>query len=217
MRKLTLLVAGLFMLCASAVYGQSRTISGTVVTSSDNEPVIGASILVKGTTNGTISDVDGSFELQVSDGAILVVSYVGLKTAEVPAKNGVVVKLEADAVALDEVISVAYGTSTKKAFAGSAAVVSSETMEKKNPTEISKALAGTVAGVQVVNTSGQPGSTASIRIRGIGSVNASAAPLYVVHGIPLTGGDLSSIDPSDIATTTILKDATATSLYGSIV
>lgn len=215
MRKLTLLVAGLFMLCASAVYGQSRTISGTVVTSSDNEPVIGASILVKGTTNGTISDVDGSFELQVSDGAILVVSYVGLKTAEVPAKNGVVVKLEADAIVLDEVISVAYGTSTKKAFAGSAAVVSSETMEKKNPTEISKALAGTVAGVQVVNTSGQPGSTASIRIRGIGSVNASAAPLYVVDGIPLTGGDLSSIDPSDIATTTILKDATATSLYGS--
>ena len=215
MRKLTLLVAGLFMLCASAVYGQSRTISGTVVTSSDNEPVIGASILVKGTTNGTISDVDGSFELQVSDGAILVVSYVGLKTAEVPAKNGVVIKMEADAVALEEVITVAYGTSTKKAFAGSATVVSSEQMDKKNPTEISKALAGTVAGVQVVNTSGQPGSTASIRIRGIGSVNASSAPLYVVDGIPLTGGDLSSIDPSDIATTTILKDATATSLYGS--
>lgn len=215
MRKLTLLVAGLFMLCASAVYGQSRTISGTVVTASDNEPVIGASILVKGTTNGTISDVDGSFELQVSDGAILVVSYVSLQTTEVPAKNGVVIKMEAGAYEIDEVITVAYGTSTKKAFAGSATVVSSEQMEKKNPTEISKALAGTVAGVQVVNTSGQPGSTASIRIRGIGSVNASAAPLYVVDGIPLTGGDLSSIDPSDIATTTILKDATATSLYGS--
>lgn len=215
MRKLTLLVAGLFMLCASAVYGQSRTVSGTVVSLEDNEPVIGASILVKGTTNGTISDYDGKFELQVPDNAILVVSYMGMKTLEVPAKNGMVIEMEADAIVLDDVITVAYATSTRKAFAGSAAVVGSEQMEKKNPTEISKALAGTVAGVQVVNTSGQPGSTASIRIRGIGSINASAAPLYVVDGIPLTGGDLSSIDPSDIATTTILKDATATSLYGS--
>ncbi|HRS68467.1 MAG TPA: SusC/RagA family TonB-linked outer membrane protein, partial [Paludibacteraceae bacterium] len=176
---------------------------------------IGASILVKGTTNGTISDYDGKFELQVPDNAILVVSYMGMKTLEVPAKNGMVIEMEADAIVLDDVITVAYATSTRKAFAGSAAVVGSEQMEKKNPTEISKALAGTVAGVQVVNTSGQPGSTASIRIRGIGSINASAAPLYVVDGIPLTGGDLSSIDPSDIATTTILKDATATSLYGS--
>ena len=107
MRKLTLLVAGLFMLCASAVYGQSRTISGKVVSLDDNEPVIGASIQVKGTTTGTISDVDGSFEIQVSDGAVLVVSYVGLKTTEVVAKKGMVIAMESDAVLIDEVIACA--------------------------------------------------------------------------------------------------------------
>ncbi|HRS68326.1 MAG TPA: SusC/RagA family TonB-linked outer membrane protein, partial [Paludibacteraceae bacterium] len=214
MRKLTLLVAGLFMLCASAVYGQSRTISGKVVSLDDNEPVIGASILVKGTTNGTISDVDGGFELSASPEDTLVVSYIGMSSVQILAKNAKIISLQSSATELEEVVTFAYATGTKKSFTGSATIVGSEKIEKKNATEVSKALAGEVAGLQVVSTSGQPGTSASVRIRGIGSVNSSTDPLYVVDGIPYDG-DVSAIDPSDIASTTVLKDATATSLYGS--
>lgn len=211
MRRFTLMLTAFLMLGTISVFAD---IKGTVVSGENDEPVIGASILVKGTTNGTITDMDGVFELSVSAGDVLVVSYIGMKTQEVPAKNGMTIRLEEDAQMIDEVISVAYGTSTKKSFTGSATVVNSEKIEKKNATEVSKALAGEVAGVQVVSSTGQPGSNASIRIRGIGSVNSSTAPLYVVDGVPFDG-DLSGIDPSDIASTTVLKDATATSLYGS--
>lgn len=211
MKKFTLLLTAFLTLGAGLALAD---VKGTVVSGENDEPVIGASIVVKGTTNGTITDMDGVFELPVSAGDVLVVSYIGMKTQEVPAKNGMTIHLEEDAQMIDEVISVAYGTSTKKSFTGSATVVSSEKIEKKNATEVSKALAGEVAGVQVVNSSGQPGTNASIRIRGIGSVNSSTAPLYVVDGVPFDG-DISGIDPSDIASTTVLKDATATSLYGS--
>lgn len=211
MKKFTLLLTAFLTLGAGLALAD---VKGTVVSGENDEPVIGASIVVKGTTNGTITDMDGVFELPVSAGDVLVVSYIGMKTQEVPAKNGMTIHLEEDAQMIDEVISVAYGTSTKKSFTGSATVVSSEKIEKKNATEVSKALAGEVAGVQVVNSSGQPGTNASIRIRGIGSVNSSTAPLYVVDGVPFDG-NISGIDPSDIASTTVLKDATATSLYGS--
>lgn len=211
MRKFTLLLTAFLTLGAGLTLAN---VKGTVVSGEGDEPVIGASIMVKGTTNGTITDIDGSFDLSISDGDILVVSYIGMKTQEVAAKNGMTIHLEEDAQMIDEVITVAYGTSTKKSFTGSATVVNSEKIEKKNATEVSKALAGEVAGVQVVNSSGQPGSNASIRIRGIGSVNSSTSPLYVVDGVPFDG-DISGIDPSDIASTTVLKDATATSLYGS--
>ncbi|MFI3296340.1 MAG: SusC/RagA family TonB-linked outer membrane protein [bacterium] len=216
MRKLTLLIS-MLVLFTSVVFAQGKKISGTVVDSNnDNEPVIGATVQVKGNESvGTITDFDGNFTITLPDGATtLVVSYMGMQTTEVVAKNGMVVKMAADAEMLEEVIAIGYGTSTKKSFAGSATVVSGESIEKKNPSEMTKALAGEVAGVQVVSSSGQPGSSATIRIRGVGSLNASSAPLYVVDGIPYTG-DYSSIDPSDIASMTVLKDATATSLYGS--
>ncbi len=211
MRKFTLLLTAFLTLGASLALAN---VKGTVVSGEGDEPVIGASIMVKGTTNGTITDIDGTFELSTSDGDILVVSYIGMKTQEVAAKNGMTIHLEEDAQMIDEVITVAYGTSTKKSFTGSATVVSSEKIEKKNATEVSKALAGEVAGVRVVNSSGQPGTSATIVVRGMGSVNASSTPLYVVDGVPFDG-DISGIDPSDIASTTVLKDATATSLYGS--
>ncbi len=210
MRKF-MLMTGLLIACVGTTLAQ---IKGTVISDEDEQPVIGASIAVKGTTTGTISDVDGTFDVSAFPGDTLEVSYIGMQTAEVPAVNGVVIRLYTEATELDEVMAVAYGTSTKKSFTGSATVVSSEKIEKKNATEVSKALAGEVAGVQVVTTSGQPGTNASIRIRGIGSVNSSTAPLYVVDGVPYDG-DISAIDPSDIASTTVLKDATATSLYGS--
>lgn len=214
MRKLILLFSAL-VLCIGVVFGQGKTVSGRVI-DENNEPVIGASIQVKGAeTVGTISDYDGNFTITLPAGNThLIISYMGYTTVEQKAENGMVVRLSPDVEVLDEVMVVAYGTQTKKSFSGSATVVKGETLEKKNPSEVSKALAGEIAGVQVVSSSGQPGSSATIQIRGVGSINSSSAPLYVVDGIPYDG-DVSAIDPSDIASTTVLKDATATSLYGS--
>ena len=191
-----------------------KQISGVVV-DEKGEPIIGASVQVKGTTTGTISDYDGEFTLSVSDDATtLTVSFVGMQTQEVEIAKRMRITLHEASEMIQEVVVTGYGSVTKGSFAGSAQAIDAENIEKKSPTEISKALAGEVAGVQVINTSGQPGTSATIRIRGIGSVNASTAPLYVVDGVTYDG-DISSIDPGDIASTTILKDATATSLYGS--
>ena len=189
-------------------------VSGVVV-DEKGEPVIGASIQVKGSTQGTISDYDGQFELDVPDASTLIISFVGMANQELAAKPNLRITMKENTEVIDEVVVTGYGTVSKGAYAGSAQAVKAEDIEKKNPSDITKAMAGEVAGVQVVNSSGQPGTVSSIRIRGIGSISASSAPLYVVDGIPLDAGAISSIDPSDIASTTILKDATATSLYGS--
>lgn len=210
MKKFTTLFAALVL---SLAMWADVHVSGIVV-DEKGEPVIGASIQVKGSTQGTISDYDGKFELDVPDNSTLTVSFVGMQNQEVAAKPSVRVTMKENTEVIEEVVVTGYGNVTKGSFAGSAQAVKADDIEKKSPSEISKALAGEVAGVQVVNTSGQPGTNASIRIRGIGSINAGSAPLYVVDGIAYDG-DISSIDPGDIASTTILKDATATSLYGS--
>lgn len=190
-------------------------VSGVVVYE-NGEPVIGASVQAQGTTQGTISDYDGKFEMEVPESVkTLVISYVGMKTVEVNAGENLRIVMSDDTKLIQEVVVTGYGTVAKGAYAGSAQAVKAEDIEKKNPSDVTKALAGEVAGVQVVNSSGQPGTVSSIRIRGIGSISASSAPLYVVDGIALDAASISSIDPGDIASTTILKDATATSLYGS--
>jgi len=202
-------------LLTMGLWAQTKQISGVVV-DEKGEPVIGASVQVKGTTQGTITDFDGQFALSVAnDAKTLVVSYVGMQTQEVAIKGtNIRVTMQENSEVIQEVVVTGYGSVTKGSFAGSAQAVTSETIEKKTPSEISKALAGEVAGVQVINTSGQPGTNASIRIRGIGSANASSAPLYIVDGVTYNG-DVSAIDPGDIASTTVLKDATATAIYGS--
>ncbi len=206
----TFLMLGLVSLAAMA----EQPVSGVVV-DEKGEPVIGASIQVKGGSVGTISDFDGEFTLNAPDDATtLVVSFVGMQPQEVAIKKNVRVTLHESTEVVQEIVVTGYGNVSKGSFAGSAQAVDADAIEKKSPSEISKALAGEVAGVQVVTTSGQPGSSASIRIRGIGSINSSTSPLYVVDGVPYEG-DVSAIDPGDIASTTILKDATATSLYGS--
>ena len=203
---LALCLLSLSMLAQKQVSGQ--------VLDSKNEPVIGASVQVKGTTTGTITDYDGEFLLDVpADATTLIVSFIGMQTQEVTIKDRVIVVLQEATEVIQEVVVTGYGNVSKGSFAGSAQAVNAETIENKSPSEISKALAGEVAGVQVVTTSGQPGTNASIRVRGIGSINGSS-PLYVVDGVAYDG-DISAIDPGDIASTTILKDATATSLYGS--
>ena len=202
-------------LLSISLLAQDKQISGVVV-DEKGESVIGASVQVKGTTIGTITDFDGQFVLSVdNDAKTLIISYVGMQTQEVAIKGtNMRIVMHENSEVIQEVVVTGYGNVSKGSFAGSSQSVSSETIEKKTPTEISKALAGEVAGVQVVNTSGQPGSNASIRIRGIGSINASSTPLYIVDGMTY-GGDISSIDPNDIASTTILKDGTAAALYGS--
>lgn len=213
MKRVILLFTALIF-CIGVAFGQEATVNGTVVDET-GEPLIGVAVQIEGTSTGTITDIDGNFTLKVPAGKkTLVFTYVGMTTVKAEAKNGMRVTMSDNAKVIDEVMVVAYGTSTKKSFAGSATVVKGETLEKKNPSDVTKALAGEIAGVQVVSSTGQPGTSASIRIRGIGSVNSSTDPLYVVDGIPFDG-DISGIDPSDIASTTVLKDATATSLYGS--
>ena len=204
----------LFLVSLSLGLFAQKQVSG-VVLDSKGEPVIGASIQAKGTTQGTISDFDGKFEMEVPESVkTLVISFVGMATQEVPAGKNIKVTLLENTEVIQEVVVTGFGTVSKGAYGGAAETVKAEDIEKKSPSEISKALAGEVAGVQVITGSGQPGTNATIRIRGVGSLNGSSAPLYVVDGIPYDG-DISSIDPGDIASTTILKDATAASLYGS--
>lgn len=192
-----------------------KQVSGVVVYE-NGEPVIGASIQAQGTTQGTISDYDGKFEMEVPESVkTLIISYVGMTTQEVAAGKNLKITMSENSEVIQEVVVTGYGSVSKGSFAGSAQAVSAENIEKKSPSEVSKALAGEVAGVQVVTTTGQPGEAASVRIRGIGSLYGGSSPLYIVDGVPYDGDYIATIDPGDIASTTILKDATATSLYGS--
>ena len=197
------------------VLAQSQTISGTVLNAADDEPIIGASVQVKGTSKGTITDVDGKFSLEVEPNSVLVVSFIGMSTQEVAAKDGVVVNLMEDSKQLEEVMVVAFGTSTKKSFTGAASVVKADEIEKRQTSNVTNSLAGTVAGVQGLSTSGQPGTVSTIRIRGVGSMNASNKPLYVIDGVPATDDDVSTLSNADIESVTVLKDAASNALYGA--
>ena len=209
----------LFMTCLFAVIGlaiaQTR-VQGVVLSQEDNEPIVGASILVKGTTVGTVTDMDGRFTLTgiPSSAKTLVVSYVGMKTEEVAIRANMRIVLQSDSEVLEDVIVVAYGTAKKSSFTGSASSVGTQTLEKRAISNATNALEGNTSGVQVTAATGQPGDGASIRIRGFGSVNASNAPLYVVDGA-VYNGSISDINPADIESMTILKDAASTSLYGA--
>lgn len=213
--KKFLLVLSVLCIAIGQVWSQSQTVSGTVLNDADGEPVIGASVQVKGTSKGTITDVDGKFSIEVDPDAVLVVSFIGMATQEVNATNGVVVNLAEDSKQLDEVMVVAFGTSTKKSFTGAASVVKADEINKRQASNVTDALAGQVAGVQGLSTSGQPGTTSNIRIRGIGSMASSNAPLYVIDGIPADDDAVSTLNNSDIESVTVLKDAASNALYGA--
>ena len=214
-RKLMLLLACLFV-GIGLVTAQTQTITGVVISEEDGQPVIGASVLVKGTQIGAITGVDGDFTLPnvPSSAKTLVISYIGMQTQEVDIKPNIKVFMRSDSEMLDEVMVVAYGTAKKSAFTGSASVIKSETLEKRQVSNLSNALSGTVSGVQTQSTNGQPGTSATVRIRGIGSMYASNNPLYVVDGIPYEG-DISAVNSQDIESMTVLKDAAAAALYGA--
>ena len=212
-KKLTMIFAGLFLSAGMAL--AQMQVTGTVVSQEDNQPVVGATIQVPGTQEGAVTNIDGKFSLTVPAGkSTLRISYVGMETLEVSARPNMRIVLTSDAKALDEVMVVAYGTAKKSSFTGSAAAIGSEKLESRPVTNVTKALDGQVAGVTVTSGSGQPGSGSSIVIRGFGSINASNNPLYVVDGVPY-GGTISAINPQDIESMTVLKDASAAALYGS--
>jgi TonB-linked SusC/RagA family outer membrane protein len=197
--------------------GQVVEISGVVTTLNDGSPLPAVAVVVKGTTIGTTTGIDGKYTLAVSaDANTLVFSFLGFKTQEVSieGRKTIDVVLETDLLLVDEVLVVAYGTTKKEAFTGSASSVKVDKLAEVQVSNVTKALEGLSSGIQVISGSGQPGTTTAVRIRGIGSINASTDPLYVVDGFPFDG-DLNSIPQSDIATLTILKDASATALYGS--
>lgn len=196
-------------------FAQQKTISGVV---SDNSglPLPGVNIIIKGTTQGTQTDFDGKFSINANVGQVIVFSYLGLKTQEITIgdSNTINIVMEDDTAALDEVIVVAYGTTTKEAFTGSASVVGSKELLNRNVTSAIAAIEGKATGVQFTSTNGQPGSSPSIVIRGVGTLNGSSDPLFIVDGVQYEGS-LNTINQEDIASFTILKDAASTSLYGS--
>jgi TonB-linked SusC/RagA family outer membrane protein len=200
----------------TTAFGQVRRITGTVTDASDGATLPGVSIVIQGTTQGTVTDINGRYELNADGNATLVFSFIGMVTQEIPVagRNVINVVMASEMVGLDEVLVVAYGTVRRSSFTGSATQVNAEKLETIQVSDITKALEGMSSGLQTVSGLGQPGATTDIRIRGFGSVNASSSPLFVVDGFPYSG-NINTIPVSDIESITVLKDASATALYGS--
>ena len=214
-RKLMLLLACLFV-GIGLVTAQTQKVTGVVISEEDGQPVIGASVLVKGTQIGAITGVDGDFTLPnvPSSAKTLVISYIGMQTQEVAIKSSVKVVMKSDTEMLDEVMVVAFGTAKKSAFTGSAKVVGTEKLEQSQVTNVTDALAGAVPGVTLTSNDGAPGAKSSIKIRGFSSINAKNDPLIIVDGAPYSG-DINNINPNDVESMTVLKDAASNALYGA--
>jgi TonB-linked SusC/RagA family outer membrane protein len=196
-------------------FGQNAVVKGSVK-DTNGDGIIGASVLQKGTTNGTVTDLDGNFTLNVPKNSVLQVSFIGYKTAEVPVagKSSLTVTLVEDSKALEEVVVIGYGTARKSDVTGSIASVGGDKLREVPSTDITQSLQNRVAGVDLSQTSTQPGSSMQIRIRGTRSLTASNDPLIVLDGVPFMGS-ISDINPNDIKSMDILKDASSTAIYGS--
>ncbi|MEA4887766.1 MAG: SusC/RagA family TonB-linked outer membrane protein, partial [Bacteroides graminisolvens] len=217
---------GLFiLLCLVPIwaFAQSITVRGTVKDAA-GEPIIGASVLESGTSNGTITDLDGQFSLKVSPRGKLTISFIGYEKQEIPiaGKNQFSIVMKEDTKVLDEVVVVGYGQMKRSDLTGSVVSVSSDAISKSVTTSIDQVLQGRAAGVQVQQNSGMPGASSSIRIRGINSVSVSNEPIFVIDGVIIDGSTgsgtdnaLASINPSDIVSMDVLKDASATAIYGA--
>jgi TonB-linked SusC/RagA family outer membrane protein len=228
-RKMMVLLC-LSFICMLTATAQTEKASGTVVSES-GEPIVGAAVMIEGTQIGTITDVDGHFsftEIPVKASKIKV-SYLGMQSKTVPLSRKMTITLTEDNKTLDDVLVVAYGTAKKSSYAGSASMVTSKQLTDLPSSSFENALTGKVAGLQITNASGQVGSVPTIQIRGIGSMNAGSTPLYVVDGVPMNAGNVgqmsgetystnnivSTLNPEDIESVSVLKDAAAASLYGS--
>ena len=229
MKKLMMFL-GCLLLSLGVASAQNQKVSGVVLSEEDGLPVIGAAVTVEGTSLGTITDFDGFFNITnvPATATKLKVSYLGMKSQTVTITPNMKITLVSDAEVLDEVIVTGYGTFKKSSFTGAASSMSTEKLADVPALNVADKLAGGISGVQITSTSGQPGSVESVRIRGMGSMNASNEPLYVIDGVPLYNGDvsgfgysqggtslLSTLNSNDIESMTVIKDAAAASLYGS--
>lgn len=216
-RKLMLLLTCLFV-GIGLVTAQITKVTGTVISEEDGLPVVGASILVKGTAVGTVTDMDGKFQLPnvPSSAKTLVISFIGMKSQELPIKQTMNVILKPDTETLEEVVVLGYGSGKKiGSIVGSVAKVNSEKLSAKPVANAMDALQGQVSGLQVYTSSGEPGSSSSSYIRGVGSLTADNEPLYVLDGTPVSSSVMVMMNPNDFESVTVLKDASATSIYGS--
>ncbi len=231
MRKLTFLLACLFMIGVGLVNAQSKSVTGKVISADDGQPIIGATVIVKATTNGTITDADGVFKISLQGNAkTLVISYVGMKTVEVEAANNMTVKLESDALVIDEVVVTAFGLKrSEKSLGFSASTVKNDEITAAKGSTVMGGLQGKVAGLTITSAGGT-GSSQKVVIRGITSFSGNNQPLYVINGVPMQNdfqgnnssnnsvdfGNLASdINPDDVESVSVLKGASATALYGS--
>jgi len=205
----------------------AQTVSG-VVSDINGEPLPGATVVKKGSTNGVVSDFDGKYTItDVDDNDTLIVSYIGFNAEEVVVNGRTTIDiiLTESLSQLDEVVVIGYGTQLKEQISGSVASINMDQLEKVPQVSVDQLIQGRAAGVNVTNNSGRPGGAVSVRIRGVGSINASSEPLYIIDGVPVSGdsrgstanssGNLAGLNPSDIASVDVLKDASATAIYGS--
>ena len=212
-----LIISLLASLTATVAMAQEINVSGTVIDYSNGEPVPYASVHLEGTMTGTSTDGDGNYSIRLPHGGNLVFSSIGYITVKEAVNTSMVLNivLEPDTEHLEETIVVAYGTATKSSFTGSASMIGAETIESRVSTDVTAALAGTTPGVQIISSSGDPAAGGgTIRIRGIGSMSASNAPLYIVDGMPYDGS-IADINPADVESMSILKDASASAIYGA--
>ena len=206
----------LLLLCLFPLGISAQSLVKGTVSDESGEPIIGATVKVLGTNDGTVTDFDGRFQLNVKANAQLSISYVGYATEKVAVngKTNLKVVLKGDETVLNDLVVVGYGTMKKSDISGSVATINKEQMERKVPVNIAQALQGAAAGVMVTNQDGAPGSKSAIRIRGIGTINGDAQPLYVVDGVQV-GTNADFVNPADIESIEVLKDASATAIYGS--
>ena len=212
MKKERLLSLLLILMVSITVFAQNTLYSGRVFDES-GEPIIGASVVVKGTSQGSVSDMDGKFSFEGTEGATLVISYIGYRSQELRGTKNMVITLKEDSKVLTDVVVIGYGVQKKSVVTASIAKVGADELGIAAPVRMDNALKGLVSGVQVTQASGQPGSGSKIRIRGTGTINSSD-PLYIVNGMPIEGG-IDYLDPSDIESIEILKDAASGAVYGS--
>ena len=221
-KKVPRVLLAAMLLCFSiASFAQQIVVSGHVK-DAYGEPIIGANAMLVGTTTGTTTDIDGNFSLKATQGATIKVSYIGYKPQEVAAAPSLVITLEEDAHVLEEALVIGYGVVKKTDATGSVTAIEPDAMNKGLVTNAQDMITGKIAGVNVVSDGGTPGAGATITIRGGSSLSASNAPLIVVDGLTLdnngiqgVANPLSTINPNDIETFTVLKDASATAIYGS--
>ena len=212
-KRLSLML--LCMVATIAAWAQT-VITGTVVSAADGEPLIGASVKVKGEKTAAVTDMNGKFKINTEAGKTLVFSYIAMETMERPAKNGMLVKMQTAEEMMDELVVTGYGSAKKLgSLVGSVVTVDNKKMEKAVTPNFTDALAGQVSGLSVLTSSGDPSKSASIRLRGINSINSSSTPLFILDGAPISSTMFNTLNPSDIQNITVLKDAASTAIYGS--